>query len=74
MQKELKQIHTREVLNSKYANELSEEQKLAALKYLMFLKEKSKEQLKVEAVQMDVHKKELLISLINKQLQLVMNR
>ena len=38
--KELKQIHDRKVLDPKYANELTDEQKMAALKYLMFLKEK----------------------------------
>ena len=38
--KELKQMHTRKVLDPKHGNEFTEEQILAALKYLMFLKEK----------------------------------
>ena len=40
VQKELKQLHDREVLQPIHAEELSREQKRASLQYLMFLKKK----------------------------------
>ena len=44
--KEMEQLHIRKVLNPKHANELTEDEKLQALKYLMFLKEKHDGQVK----------------------------